>query len=126
MSEENKHTTTESEAVALHPPCSVFEAVDATSDEQYFTVGIWPTLKGALDVMEECGDEPPGEDMDDESRIIEVRERKLGVIDWSGTGKLVATLEWVKSYAEDSFNEWRRVKTPNADISDRAGDGGRA
>lgn len=91
---------------------SVFEVVDSTNEEQYFTIGIWPTLKAAIDALDECGNDPPGEDLDEDLRTVEIRERPLGVMDWSGIGRVVAKVGWAKSYDDDTFNEWRRV-TPN-------------
>src|SRR5205085_930241 len=64
---------------------SVFEAVDASSDEQYYTVGIWMTLEVAIAAFRKLGDNEPGEDIGDGVKIIEIRERKLGELDWAET-----------------------------------------
>lgn len=95
-------------------PCSVFEIVDATNDEQYYTVGIWLTLEAALAAIEKCGDNPPGENLDDEKITMEIRERKIGVLDWSECGSAVAEVFWIKTHREsDDSYEWRREQTPN-------------
>lgn len=87
---------------------TIFEAVDATSDEQYFTVGLWPTLAEAVEVFEKRGNNPIGEHSDDVVKV-EIRERKVGKMDLSETGKVVAKFVWLKDYreADDSY-EWRR------------------
>lgn len=87
---------------------SVFEAVDASSDEQYCTVGIWLTLEAAIAAFRKLGDNEPGEDIADGVKIVEIRERKIGELDWAETGKVVAKFVWRKDYreADDSY-EWR-------------------
>ena len=92
--------------------CSAFEVVDATSDEQYFTVGIWLTLEAAIAAIRGCGDDYPGETLDEDVKIIEIRERKIGMIDWSGTGKVVARFKWERRFDEE-VTEWRVTETPN-------------
>lgn len=80
---------------------SVFEAVDATSDEQYWTLGIWPTLEAALAAFAGC--QEPGDfgcddhDDYDDVCVVEIRERAIG---WSGVGKKRATLTWTSKYDE--------------------------
>lgn len=95
---------------------SVFEVVDSSNEEQYYTIGIWPTLAGALAALDACGDTPPGEDLDEDCRSVEVRERRLGVMDWSGLGSIVAKISWVKSAEDDTFNEWKRFNPANAEV----------
>jgi hypothetical protein len=96
---------------------SVFEVVDVSSEETYYTIGIWPTLQGAVDALDKRGDDPPGDDFDEDSKACEVRERPVGVFGWSETGRVVAKFQWVKSYEDATFNEWRRVKTQNEQSS---------
>jgi len=86
---------------------SVFEAVDATSDDQYWTLGIWPTLEAAKAALEAC-QEPSDfgcveHDDCDEVCAVEIREREVG---WSGAGKKRATLIWRSKYDEDE-DEWK-------------------
>ena len=93
---------------------SVFEAVDATSDEQYWTLGIWPTLEAAIAALEGC-QEPSDfgcDDHDDydEVCVVEIREREVG---WSGVGKKRATLTWRSKY-DEAADEWKWQRdTPN-------------
>lgn len=93
---------------------SVFEAVDASSDEQYYTCGIWLKLEAAINAFKKLGENYPGEDIADGVKIIEIRERKIGELDWSENGKTVAKFVWRKDYreADDSY-EWRLTETPN-------------
>jgi hypothetical protein len=92
--------------------CSVFEAVDASSDEQYYTCGIWTTLEAAMKAFQKLGDDYPGEDIADGVKIIEIRERKIGELDWSENGKVVAKFVWRKDYREsDDSYEWRLTET---------------
>ncbi len=98
-------------------PCSVFEVVDVTNEETYYTMGIWRTFEAAMHALDGCGDDAPGEDFDEDSRVIEVREREIGALDWSGVGRVVATVQWVKNcdYEDPNYNQWQRVKTPNTE-----------
>lgn len=103
------------------PTGSVFEVVDATGDEIYWPLGIWPTLSDAIASLEGCDD--PNDfgchdhDDHDECCVVEIRERGIG---WSGEGKAMATLRWTNRY-DESTDEivWRR-ESPNAQaITDR-------
>lgn len=95
------------------PPCSVFEAVDVTSEESYYTMGIWPTLEAAVSALRARETNAPGEH-DDDGMTAEIRERKTGILDWSETGKMVWKFVWEKKYdASDDTYEWRVTETPN-------------
>ncbi len=92
---------------------SVFEVVDVTSEEVYWTLGVWLTLETAmatLDVSDpeeiSCNDA----DEYDGYRMIEVRERKIG---WGGVGKRIARIEWKRDYVEvaDQY-VWTRQTIP--------------
>ena len=91
---------------------SVFEAVDATSDETYWTLGVWSTLEDALAAFAEC--QGPGDfgshDHDEHADlcVVEIRERPFG---WSDSEKPRATLRWENVYDEatDEF-KWRRTE----------------
>lgn len=95
---------------------SVFEAADATNEEQYWTLGIWITLQEALTALRVDDPTDVGcHDADewDEYRLIEIRERKIG---WCGSGKVVAKMEWRATYDEASDEyKWARTETPNSD-----------
>jgi hypothetical protein len=79
---------------------TVFEAVDSTNEEIYWTLGVWPTRQEALAALEVENPEDVGcqeADEFDEHRTIELRERKIG---WCGAGKLVARVEWEATWDE--------------------------
>lgn len=91
---------------------SVFEAVDSTNEETYWTLGVWFTLEDALAAFADCQD--PGDfgcqdhAEHDDLCVVKIRERPFG---WGGSGKPRATLRWENTYDEaaDEF-KWRRVK----------------
>jgi len=90
---------------------SVFEAVDATGDE-YWTLGLWPTLDAALDELEQCGEPAElgscGYNDGDEICIVKIRERKWG---WSDQGVKRATVTWRREYRDDDDDDegtWTR------------------
>lgn len=91
---------------------TVFEVVDTTSEESYYTMGIWPTLEAAVERLRALGPDMPGEH-DDDCCIVEIRERKLGVLDWSETGKVRWTFKWEKIYPDEGDKFWRVSDTPN-------------
>lgn len=71
---------------------SVFEVVDTTDEDMYFTMGVFLTLNAATKALNECTPKnmPSDYDHDDFCRI-EIRERRFG---WSGIGKTVQVREW--------------------------------
>lgn len=93
---------------------SVFEAVDSSNEETYWTLGIWLTLQEALAALSVDNPEDVGcneADEYDEHRTIEVRERKIG---WCGSGKRVAKVEWIATWDEPADEyKWARVQTLN-------------
>lgn len=90
---------------------SMFEVVDVTSEESYYTMGIWPTLESAVSALRACGTDAPGEH-DDDYCMAEVRERKTEILDWSETGKLRWKFVWEQKYdARDDSYEWRVTET---------------
>lgn len=95
---------------------SVFEIVDSTSDEQYWTLGMFPTLDDALAALDGCTPEDMPGDHDEYEGVcrVEVREHKYG---WGGTGKCVHAREWTSEYNETADEyEWR-IRTPNAALT---------
>jgi hypothetical protein len=91
-------------------PTVVFEAVDVTSDETYWTLGIWPTLEAAMAALDTC-QEPSDFGCDEHEEyngvcVVEIRERKIG---WSGVGKTCSRTSWHLDYDEDSDTQkWHR------------------
>ena len=89
---------------------SIFEAVDNTDDDMYFTVGLWTSLDDAIKSIEKF--DAPTEFLDqdhDDFCIVEIRERAVG---FSGVGIKRATIEWETKYneAEDEY-QWKRKPT---------------
>lgn len=102
-------------------PCSAFEMVDATDDEQYFPLGVWLTLESAIAALDECKDpDDLGSDgCHDDYAKVEIRQRAIG---WSGHGKKVYQREWSQKYDEgkDEY-EWHvlpnmEAERPEADV----------
>jgi hypothetical protein len=93
-------------AVAGAAPCSAFEIVDCTDDEQYFPLGHWLTLADAIAALDTCKDpdDLPSDGNHDDSCKVEIRKHKLG---WSGHGRVVYRREWAQKYdeAKDEY-EW--------------------
>jgi len=91
---------------------SVFEIVDNTNDEQYWTLGIFPTIGDAMAALDDCSpDDMPEDHYEYEGFCrVEIRERKYG---WGGTGKSILTREWTSEYNEAADDyEWC-IRTPN-------------
>jgi hypothetical protein len=90
---------------------NIYEVVDSTSDENYWTLGIFSTLEEAKREIELC-DEPAdlGGDREenDECCAVEIRERKFG---WGGIGRKVAEYWWTSAYdeAKDEYGWIRKT-----------------
>jgi len=80
----------------MSTPFEIFELVDATDDERYYTLGLFLTLAEAMAEIQ--GDEPPNHDNENESPLLEVRRRPLGFHPHAYT--TVATRQWVRLYPE--------------------------
>jgi len=87
----------------------LYEVVDATDDEMYFTQGTFLSLEEIIKDIESESDPTNLTDNDvDEYFKIEIWERKIG---WSGRGKVVYAREWVNEYNEDTDEDEWRAKT---------------
>ena len=85
----------------------VYEIVDTTSEENYWTLGIYLTLVDALGALgNKLPNKIPGDHDDYEDLChIEIRERKIG---WSGVGKQVWERTWVRKYEPNTDEyEWK-------------------
>lgn len=77
---------------------TIFEAVDCTDEEMYFTIGLWPSLEGALVDIEDCNEPSDFSEQDHEEYCrVEIRERDFG---FSDTGIKRAVIEWKSEYDE--------------------------
>jgi hypothetical protein len=86
----------------------IYEIVDSTSDEMYFTMGLFSELGAAEDAV--MGGEPdtlPRADFDGDFIRIEIRERDLNDLTDS-LGKTVRTYEWIREY-EDGMARWEAI-----------------
>lgn len=86
---------------------NIFEAVDHTDEEMYFTIGLWPKLEDAIKAIEGCKQPCDFSDQDHEEYCkVEIRARVIG---FSDIGETVATIEWELNYneAEDEY-QWER------------------
>lgn len=97
---------------------SVFEAADVTSGENYWTLGVWPTLDAALSDL--CAVNDPaklGSDYGEHegSCVVEIRERALG---FGGIGKVVAEVSWQEDYDEEA-DEYRWALISVINYTDR-------
>ena len=90
----------------------IFEAVDSTDDEMYFTIGVWPTLAGAVDAfadMANPNDLPTmsGHDMGAE---VQVRRRELARFADDG-GWPVCWIKWSAEWGADGVEAWEKEIT---------------
>lgn len=79
----------------------IYEVVDYTDEEQYFTLGWFPDMPAArlmLDLCKEPSDIPTLENDRDEYCKVQILRRVLG---WSGNGVLVYEREFTKQYDEE-------------------------
>jgi hypothetical protein len=93
------------------PAGTVFEVVDATNEETYWSLGVFAELARALD----CADianpsDIPCRDHDEwgYSVRLEIRARVLG---WTGRGRCVAKIEWTREDSDDEESRWTRKET---------------
>ena len=82
-------------------PDSIYELVDSSDEERYFTLGLFLTEEAALDHLRL--DYPPYHDDRPDSVTLEVRRRPVGFHphEWS----VVASRMWVRNY-DDELPEW--------------------
>src|SRR5690606_27766956 len=89
--------------------CSIFELVDTTSEENYYTMGLFWTLEEALTLASK-GDEPPRMEIEEELVLLEIRERLIGKLGWSHTGEVRAKIRWEQKFSwdedEDDNGKW--------------------
>lgn len=94
-------------------PATIFEIIDATSDEAYYPIGLFLSLEDAVAQIE--GRPRPWElcenaMFDGESAAIEIRKRGIG-INTLQNGEIVWSRKWVNKYNEDEDdNLWEETK----------------
>ena len=85
----------------------IYEIVDASSDEQYFTIGLFLTLEDAVSQVEFEGVSIISE-LDGDDHTVEIREREVGKLEWSGTGKKVWRRMWERDWSKED-DEWHVI-----------------
>ena len=79
----------------------IFEVVDASDDERYYSLGVFLTKDEAMACLN--ADEPPCDG--EESVTIEVRQRKIG---WHPHDSIqIASRNWTQSYDDESDEKWK-------------------
>ena len=88
-------------------PCAIFELVDVTDSESYYTMGLFWTQEEAVSVASSPDKHgfPPSDDVWDDVVVYEIRERKMGYAGWSVTGHVRATVTWNRKYSEDDEDD---------------------
>jgi hypothetical protein len=103
------------------PPWSIFELVDTTCDEAYYTMGLLLSLEEAIaEATKPSRSGGPRTEVNDDYVEFEIRERKIGFSGYSVTGKVRATVRWEYKYSdddEDDDGKWH-VSISNAVTTD--------
>lgn len=88
----------------------IYEVVDYTNDEMYYTLGLFLSLEQAMEYIEEA-EEPDrtiSEFVYDHYEEIQILKRKIG---WSQHGKPVKTIRREEKYNEEEDEYyWQRIK----------------
>lgn len=93
----------------------VYEVVDLTDDETYYTIGIWSDLGQALEMIRGFRNDPDGLEqngyVDDYCRVV-VRARRLNA--FSTEGHEVASFVWTQEYNEEADKYvWKMTEEGN-------------
>jgi len=79
----------------------IFEVIDGTDDERYYTLGLFLTETEAMSVLD--SEEPPSDEDGSDAVTLEVRRRPLGF--HPHAWDKIAERTWVRNY-EDGKPEW--------------------
>jgi len=75
---------------------SVYQIINATDEEMYFTLGMFPTLEAAVAALEQVENVFHLNNVcDDDYLVLEIREHQMG---WSEHGKCVQRLKYERRY----------------------------
>lgn len=80
---------------------TVYELVDATDDEAYFTAGLFSSVEAAVKFVEDSDPDGLSEMGDSHDSYIKAELRERPLDKWSGTGKVVRVWEWIHEYSEN-------------------------
>jgi len=95
---------------------NVFEIADVSDEEAYFTIGVFLSLEEAVAAIEAQAE--PWTLCDSamfagENASMEIRRKKLNVLDPLNNGEVVWSRKWVNLYHEDSDDNVWAVYFPN-------------
>lgn len=84
---------------------AIYEIVDVTDDERYFTCGLFPTLSSAIDAL---SDPHIGDEDHEDYAAFEIRKRDWG---YGSLGTCVFKRKWKQVY-NDEIDEcdWEEIK----------------
>lgn len=80
----------------------IYEIVDSSDEEMYFTIGLFLSLDEAINEVEKAGADLC--DNLDEVAIVRIQERDVGRAEWSSVGKTVYERQWTQNYETDSWD----------------------
>jgi hypothetical protein len=103
MNQISNNTTAGSGSGGSH--CSIFELVDTTDEETYYTMGLFETAEEAIRLASREGSCPPCNEIGEDYVTMEIRKRRVGKIRWSETGQVVATVRWVRKYSDEDEDD---------------------
>ena len=83
---------------------TIFELIDYTDTNIYYTVGLYLTLESAIDAATKERS-PMGDDLQVD-HTLKVYEREIGKTEWADMGIHRATVEWVHSYDNNDEDYW--------------------
>jgi len=87
----------------------IYELTDNTSDEQYYTIGLFLTMEEAIAVVDDDQQDVINE-LGDDYASVTISERQVGKVDWSGTGVVVWERAWAMNYNEsEDVYKWEIV-----------------
>lgn len=94
------------------PIAQIYEVIDRTDDEAYYTLGLFLSLDDAIkDAESKTPDDWESDGNIDDYAEIEIRERQIG---WTGTNtKKVWEMSWKKTYPDNDEADdyiWEPVK----------------
>jgi len=101
----------------VHEPVrNIFEIVDVSDEEAYFTIGVFLSLEEAVAAVEAKA-EPwqlcESAMFDGESASMEIRRKPVNVLDPLNNGDVVWSRKWVNKYDDDA-DESAWIIIPNA------------
>jgi hypothetical protein len=99
----------------------MFEIADVSDEECFFTIGVFLSLEEAVAAIE-AKKEPwqlcESAMFSGEYAAMEIRKKKLGILDPLNNGDVIWRRQWRNEYDEDEDdNNWRIIGFPNNDYA---------